>query len=107
MSPTATRRHVRTYTRTVNGRRQVVGSHDRTGPQADRALRNLDRAYRRNRRHERLPAAALATAGVGELTLWTLSSTTTFVVHAVSLVAGAGLAAGVWWWRRCRAGGEA
>jgi hypothetical protein len=90
---------VRSHKRTVNGRTVTVQTHQRTGLQPDRAIRNLDRAYRRNRRKERLPAAILATVGVGELTLWSVVGTTTFIVHVLSVAAGLCAALGIWWWR--------
>ncbi len=95
-----TAQKVRTHTRTVNGRKVTVHAHERTGLQPDRAIRNLDRAYRRNRRKERLPAAILAGLGIGELTLWSAVGTTTFVVHVLSLAAGVAGALGIWWWRQ-------
>lgn len=99
-----TAQKVRTYKKTVNGRTVIVPAHERSGLQPDRAIRNLDRAYRRNRRKERLPAAILAGLGVGELTLWSAVGTTTFVVHVLSLAAGLGAALGIWWWRQRKNG---
>jgi hypothetical protein len=89
--------HVRTHTRTINGRKVTVHDHSRKGQggkqrppllQPRRAGRNLKRAWKAARRHKKAAAFGFGLLCLGELGGWATGQTVGATFTVLALVFG-------------------